>query len=103
MAFDSESASKAGKNSSRKGKGNKDLEPIREAFRDFVEHNIKNVQENFDKLGSKDKLFFILNFAEYCIPKLQRTELGGIGGTAIPITINKTYEKEGDEKKFNEQ
>ena len=68
-----------------KGSGNKNLEPIREAFREFVEHNLGKVQENFDELSDKDKLYFILNFAEYCIPKLQRTELTGEGGGAIEI------------------
>ncbi len=85
MAFTPDSASQAGKKSSRKGKGNKDLEPIRTAFREFVEHNIEKVQENFDKLSDRDKLFFILNFAEYCIPKLQRTELTGENGTPIKV------------------
>ena len=87
----------------KKGTGNKDLEPIRTAFRAFVEKNLDKVQENFDTLADKDKLFFILNFAEYCIPKLQRTELGGIEGNPIPINITKTYESDKDEKKFNDE
>lgn len=89
MAFTPDSASQAGKKSSRKGKGNKDLEPIRTAFREFVEHNLGKVQENFDELSDKDKLYFILNFAEYCIPKLQRTELTGEGGG--PLEVVQTY------------
>lgn len=68
-----------------KGSGNKNLEPIRLAFREFVEHNLGKVQENFDELSDKDKLYFILNFAEYCIPKLQRTELTGENGTPIKV------------------
>lgn len=86
-----------------KGTGNKDLEPIRTAFKAFVENNLNKVQDNFDTLSDKDKLFFILNFAEYCIPKLQRTELGGIDGQSIPINISKTYEKPGNEKIFTEE
>lgn len=68
-----------------KGTGNKNLEPIRLAFREFVENNLGKVQENFDELSDKDKLYFILNFAEYCIPKLQRTELTGENGNPIKV------------------
>lgn len=85
MGFNSDSAKTAGSKSSRKGKGNKDLEPIRTAFRQFVEKNLDKVQANFDKLGDKDKLYFILNMAEYCIPKLQRTELTGEGGGVLEV------------------
>ena len=73
----------------QKGSGNKNLEPIRTAFREFVEHNLSKVQENFDELSDKDKLYFILNFAEYCIPKLQRTELTGENGG--PLEVIQTY------------
>lgn len=71
------------------GAGNKDLEPIRTAFRQFVENNLEKVQANFDTLADKDKLYFLLNMAEYCIPKLQRTELTGEGGN--PINVQGTW------------
>lgn len=83
--FTSKTASEAGKKSSRQGSGNKNLEPIRTAFRQFVEKNLDKVQANFDNLSDKDKLYFILNMAEYCIPKLQRTELTGEDGGAIAV------------------
>lgn len=69
-----------------KGAGNKDLEPIRKAFRDFVEGNLKQVQKDYNELDTaKDRLYFILNIAEYCIPKLQRTELTGEDGSPVKI------------------
>lgn len=70
-----------------KGQGNKDLEPIRKAFKDFVEGNLEQVQKDYNDLKTaKDRLYFILNIAEYCIPKLQRTELTGKDGKDFPIT-----------------
>lgn len=99
MAFNSETASKGGKNSSRKGKGNKDLEPIRTAFRNFVEGNLKQVQKDYDALETaKERLYFILNISEYCIPKLQRTELTGEDGNPISVQIYKL--PDGTEIKF---
>ena len=69
-----------------RGTGNKDLEPIRTAFRNFVEGNLKQVQKDYNDLDTaKDRLYFILNIAEYCIPKLQRTELTGEDGKNLVI------------------
>ena len=82
-----------------KGSGNKDLEPIRKAFKDFVEGNLEQVQKDYNDLDSaKDRLYFILNIAEYCIPKLQRTELTGEDGNPISVQIYKL--PDGTEIKF---
>ena len=81
------------------GSGNKDLEPIRKAFKDFVECNLKQVQKDYNDLDTaKDRLYFILNIAEYCIPKLQRTELTGEDGNPINVQIYKL--PDGTEIKF---
>ena len=82
-----------------KGSLNKDLEPIRKAFKDFVEGNLKQVQKDYDALDSaKERLYFILNISEYCIPKLQRTELTGEDGNPINVQIYKL--PDGTEIKF---
>jgi len=82
-----------------KGVGNKNLEPIRKAFKDFVEGNLKQVQKDYDALETaKDRLYFILNISEYCIPKLQRTELTGEDGSPISVQIYKL--PDGTEIKF---
>lgn len=82
-----------------KGAGNKNLEPIRKAFKDFVEGNLKQVQKDYDALDSaKERLYFILNISEYCIPKLQRTELTGEDGNPINVQIYKL--PDGTEIKF---
>lgn len=83
--FTSKTASEAGKKSSRQGSGNKNLEPIRTAFRQFVEKNLDKVQANFDNLTDKEQLNFIMDISEYCIPKLQRMELTGEDGSPVKV------------------
>ena len=74
-----------------KGSGNKDIEPIRAAFREFVENNLPNVQKDFDLMGNpKDKLYFITTMAEYCIPKLKQIDLSSQEGININVTRNKS-------------
>ena len=81
-------ASGAGKKSSRKGKGNKDLEPIRTAFRNFVEKNLPKVQQDFEAMKNpKDRLYYIATMAEYCIPKLKQIDLSASEGLTINVTI----------------
>ncbi len=58
----------------KKGTPNKTTLPIREAFKNFLDHNLPKVQKDFDKMEPKDRVNFIINMAEYCIPKLQRVE-----------------------------
>ena len=57
-----------------KGAINKATIPIREAFKEFLDHNLPKVQADFDKMAPKDRVNFIVSMAEYCIPKLARVE-----------------------------
>lgn len=73
----------------QKGTGNKDLEPIRTAFRNFVEKNLPQVQEDFEAMKSpKDRLYYIATMAEYCIPKLKQIDLSASKGLTINVTVS---------------
>ena len=81
------------------GSENKSTGVIRKAFNDFVENNLEQIQSYYKAMNNpKDRLYFIINLAEYCIPKLQRTELTGEGGKPIEMQIYKL--PDGTEIKF---
>ena len=59
-----------------KGTPNKTTSEIREAYQEFVEGNIENLNLWMNELDAPEKrLDFMLKFSEYFIPKLQRTEV----------------------------
>ncbi len=71
-----------------KGSQNKDLEPIRTAFKNFVEKNLPKVQKDFEAMENpKDRLYFMTTMAEYCIPKLKQIDLSASEGLTINVTI----------------
>lgn len=75
MPFDKNSASKAGKKSSRKGSPNKTNEEIRERFKDLLDDNLERIQEDLDKLEPEERLKIILNLSKFVLPTLKSTEI----------------------------
>lgn len=68
-----------------RGKPNKVTTETRNVFAAFLTRNADQVQDLWDELESpKDKLWFILQGAEFALPKLGRTEMN-VGGA---LTIN---------------
>lgn len=43
---------------------------VKEAIFDFLERNVDNIQESFDKLKPIEKLQFVANILPYALPKL---------------------------------
>jgi hypothetical protein len=43
---------------------------VKEAIFDFLEKNVDNIQESFDKLKPIEKLQFVANILPYALPKL---------------------------------
>jgi hypothetical protein len=77
MPFDKETASQAGRKSSRKGVSNKNVDEIRAAFRELTEANMDKVQGWLDQVAAEDPnsaLDKFLKLAEYVLPKLARVE-----------------------------
>jgi hypothetical protein len=77
MPFDKETASQAGRKSSRKGVSNKNIDEIRAAFRELTEANMDKVQGWLDQVAAEDPnsaLDKFLKLAEYVLPKLARVE-----------------------------
>ncbi len=62
----------------RKGVPNKTTSVARNAFNDLLEDNIENAQTWLDRVAQKNPgyaLELLLQLAEYCVPKLSRTEI----------------------------
>lgn len=72
-----------------KGSPNKVTQSIRDKFRRFVEYNFETIQDDFDKLKNpKDRLYYMVNIAEYVLPKLQRTEIAGDQDQPLEISMS---------------
>lgn len=78
MPFTQETASNAGKNSSRKGVANKTTSEIKEAYQLLVENNIENMTIWLEKIGkdNPEKAFdLIIKMSDFIVPKLSRQEV----------------------------
>lgn len=78
MPFTSETATKAGKSSSRKGVPNKTTTEIKEAYQKLVEDNLENMTQWLKEIGkdNPEKAFDILiKMSDFIVPKLSRQEL----------------------------
>jgi len=61
----------------KKGGTNKHVGDLRAIFKQFVERNLPRMQMLFDELAEKDQKAaanIVLEMADFCIPRLQRTE-----------------------------
>ena len=68
------------------GAANKITMEARAAFNDLVTNNTSQLQTWLDKVAKKDPakaLHLFLSLAEFCLPKLNRTEHTGEGGGPI--------------------
>lgn len=77
MGFTKETASKAGKKSSRKGRQNKTTAEIKEAFQKLIVGNLDNLDAWIKEIAQNDpaKAFdLILKISDYVVPKLTRQE-----------------------------
>ena len=56
-----------------KGKPNKTTQELRNLFQCFIETNIESLQNDFDQLEPKERLYFIERLARLVLPALSRT------------------------------
>jgi len=52
------------------GTPNRVTSDLRTSINDFLGNNIDTLQENFDKLEPKDKIYFIERLLKYSIPRM---------------------------------
>jgi len=82
----------------QKGTPNKVTTDVRAAFQQLVEQNVGRLQEGLQRVAAHDPARFVdlvAKLAEFCIPKLARAEVTGVGGTTINVTVRR-FSEEGD-------
>jgi hypothetical protein len=57
------------------GSTNKSIEELRETVQAFIDNNIDTMQQSFDQLQPKEKLFFMDKMLQYCLPKIQNVAI----------------------------
>lgn len=74
---------------SRKGKGNKDVAPIREKFQQLLDgYGIEQMTADLFAIDKpEERIKIIMGLAEYVIPKLARTEVSGVDDKNIIIEV----------------
>ncbi|SHG34861.1 hypothetical protein SAMN05444483_10991 [Salegentibacter echinorum] len=75
MAFTKETAAKAGRKSSRKGKPNNMSKESREKISLIVQRNFPKLKRELKSLSGKDYCDVMLKLMEYHVPKLNKTEI----------------------------
>lgn len=58
----------------QKGVTNKDLLPIRDAFKMLIENNLEKLQEDLDALKPIERLKVLAEFSKFCVPTLKAVD-----------------------------
>ena len=75
------------------GTQNKTTKEIRETFKNLLENNLEQVQNDLDSLDPKDRVLFLLKLSNFVIPTLRSIEVNEINIKDIEpiiIQINET-------------
>lgn len=70
------------------GTQNKTTKEIRELFKNLLEYNLEQVQNDLDSLEPKDRLMFLMKLTSFVIPTLRAVEVKETDSKDIePITF----------------
>lgn len=75
------------------GTQNKTTKEIRETFKNLLENNLEQVQNDLDSLDPKDRVLFLLKLTSFVIPTLRSIEVNEMNIKDIEpiiIQINET-------------
>ncbi|HTT02031.1 MAG TPA: hypothetical protein VMG11_08055 [Steroidobacteraceae bacterium] len=80
----------------KRGTPNKATTDVRASFQQLVQRNVGKLQEGLERVAADDPAKFVdlvARLAEFCIPKLARAEMTGVGGTTINVTVRRFSEE----------
>lgn len=103
MPFDSESARRAGKKSSRKGIPNSENKPLREAITAFLDENFSEFEKRMKEMPAADYCDVFLKLMEYRLPKLQRSEMSIDVSNLDEAAVDRLLDQALEKLQFNEQ
>ncbi|MDA0195914.1 MAG: hypothetical protein O2887_17990 [Bacteroidetes bacterium] len=88
MGFNSQTASAAGKASSRMNKPNKETQLLRERVRIILDDNWDEVCIEIKALKGKDLIDCVLRLLEFSLPKLSRTEVRDVSDIETLLSMS---------------
>lgn len=59
----------------QKGSINKDLIPIRDAFKSLIENNLSKLQKDLDSLKPAERIKAITELSKFCVPTLKAVDV----------------------------
>lgn len=59
----------------QKGAPNKDLMPIRDAFKSLIECNLEKLKEDLDSLKPAERIKAITELSKFCVPTLKAVDI----------------------------
>ena len=80
-------------NGRQTGSQNKTTKEIRETFKNLLESNLEQIQNDLNKLDPKDRIMFLLKLSSFVIPTLRSIEVNEMNVKDIEpiiIQINET-------------
>ena len=86
-----ETASMAGKKSTRNGVPNKATTEVRKAFQLLVENNLEQMESDLASLEPKERLNIIIQLSKFVLPQLQAITLDDAKDHTPVIIEYKTY------------
>ncbi len=75
MGFTKESATEAGKKSSRAGTPNQSTTEIRESFKNLIEGNLATLQNDLNKLEPQQRVKAIIELSKFVLPTLKAVDI----------------------------
>ena len=80
-------------NGRTQGSQNKTTKEIRETFKNLLESNLEQIQNDLNELDPKDRIMFLLKLSSFVIPTLRSIEVNEMNAKDIEpiiIQINET-------------
>jgi hypothetical protein len=75
-----------------KGTPNKTTAEMRDSIQAFVEHNIQQIQDDFDKLDSLERLRVLERFMQYILPRYSSQPAEPMQTNFEPLIIIRTID-----------
>ena len=75
MPFDKETASEAGKKSSRSGTPNRSTSELKQLLQTILENNLETLEQDLRQMKPEQRVQAILNIASYILPKQKAIDL----------------------------
>jgi hypothetical protein len=78
------------------GSVNRTTKEIREIFKNLLENNLEQVQNDLDSLEPKDRVLFLLKLTSFVIPSLRSIEINEMNVKDIEPVIIEIHETNSD-------